>query len=77
MALTALIPRLLSPSPSFPVCGKGGKISDFSTLSTVSSVSVAFELAKLHFLCQVTHIFFQSRKKRPANHITIGNNGVL
>ena len=54
MALTALIPRLLSPSPSFPVCGKGGKISDFSTLSTVSSVSVAFELAKLHFLCQVT-----------------------
>ena len=63
MALTALIPRLLSPSPSFPVCGKGGKkggkISDFSTLSTVSSVSVAFELAKLHFLCQVT------KRKKP------------
>ena len=77
MALTALIPRLLSPSPSFPVCGKGGKISDFSTLSTVSSVSVAFELAKLHFLCQVTTYFFSEPEKTPCKHITIGNNGVL
>ena len=64
MALTALIPRLLSPSPSFPVCGKGGKISDFSTLSTVSSVSVAFELAKLHFLCQVTKLW-----EKPEKHV--------
>lgn len=66
MALTALIPRLLSPSPSFPVCGKGGKISDFSTLSTVSSVSVAFELAKLHFLCQVTSGKRHEKPERPS-----------
>ena len=77
MALTALIPRLLSPSPSFPVCGKGGKISDFSTLSTVSSVSVAFELAKLHFLCQVTHIFLEHRKNTSSINKTIGNSGLL
>ncbi|MBR0514134.1 MAG: hypothetical protein IJK06_07765, partial [Clostridia bacterium] len=37
-------------------CGKGGKIFDFSTLSTTLCSSVALNLAKLHLVCQVTNI---------------------
>ena len=52
---TVLILRLSSLPPLSLSCGKGGKILDFSTLSTVPGLSCAFNLAKLHLPCQVTN----------------------
>ncbi|MBR0514424.1 MAG: hypothetical protein IJK06_09295, partial [Clostridia bacterium] len=54
-------------------CGKGGKIFDFSTLSTTLCSSVALNLAKLHLVCQVTNSLNPKLNSGFGAEFTLGN----